>query len=628
MLKPSIKPLVIASLAGLALSGCGSSAQTNSEASAKSNQLFAAVDTFLQDERNLRKWDAPTIADLDQDGFPDLLLNDHGFSVKIIWNNNGVFAKPFDLIMGDMHGISIEDFNNDGKLEVIIARGGGSGSNARNSVIFQIDTKRNISQLDNFDEPLAFMRGRTVKFVDLDKDGDSDLINFAFPSQEKKGQSENYLYENQQGKTYSLNSTLPASIQNGQKLLLTDFNNDGYVDILMYGYGNLKAYRGGEKFAFDLVSEQVLPKNIKDITAAVEIDYDNDGDFDIYLTRGKEFEAGQTFYNSDTKTLGFHTKRGPFDFQLNGVGDVLNLENIQSQWPNKNIYIGESGYDYEFPGETHSGRDIRLVNSDALGFPQTLDKKGTYIGYIGNQNWRLAGNIFSPFTGIVHGVKSYTPSESDGGLSDVLLVNNNGVFTDGSSDAKLTLSEHTTGAAAGDLNNDGLQDLVVIRRGSMVDDNEAILYINAGGGQFDMLQSHGVVTTELGSIGMGVEILDYDLDGRQDILIGNDRGKWHLFNNTSKNTSYISVRVGQSLHKAGTALGARVELSGCKRRSQLKTVGATGAAYSLNLVPTIHFGLGSCADQSEVTVTWSNGEVQKVMKAGRSTVTVGTTIHQ
>lgn len=622
MFKLFTQSLLIASLGGLALSGCGSSSQTSVEAPLKSNQLFAPVETFLGDERNLRKWDAPTIADLDQDGFPDLLLNDHGFSVKIIWNNNGEFAKPFDLIMGDMHGISVEDFNADGKLEVIIARGGGSGSNARNSVIFQIDKQRNISQLADFDEPLAFMRGRTVKFVDLDKDGDSDLINFAFPSQDKKGESENYLYENQQGKTYTLNSTLPPTSRDGQKLLLTDFNNDGYVDIFMYGQGNLKVYRGGKQFAFELVTEQVLPNNIHDVTAAVEIDYDNDGDFDIYLTRGKEFEIGQTFYNEETKTLGFYTKRGLFDFSLNGVGDVLNLENIQSQWPNKNLYIGESGYDYEFPGETHSGRDIRLVNSNALGFPQTRDKKGAYIGYVGNQNWRLAGNIFSPFTGIVHGVESYSASAQDNGLTDVLLVNNNGIFTDGTKKANLTLSEHTTGAAAGDLNNDGLEDLVVIGRGTMVNDNKAILYINTGKGHFDAIQDHGVVTTELGSIGMGVELLDYDLDGQQDILIGHDRGKWHLFNNLGENAAYVSVQVGKSLNKAATALGAIVELSGCKG-NQLKTVGSTGAAYSLNFVPRVHFGLGDCTDQSEVTVTWSNGEVQKVMVDKQSTISVG-----
>ncbi|MBU2878959.1 VCBS repeat-containing protein [Aliiglaciecola sp. 3_MG-2023] len=613
---------LIISVITFGLVGCSLTELQRSQEVVNSHQLFAQDDTFLSNQKNLRKWDAPTIADLDQDGYPDLLLNDHGFSVKIIWNNQGEFDEPFDLIMGDMHGISVADFNTDGKLEVILARGGGSGSNARNSVIFQIDKQRNIVQLADFDEPLAMMRGRTVKFVDLDKDGDSDLINFAFPSQEKQGASENYLYENDQGKTLLLKNTLPASIQNGQKLLLTDTNNDGYVDIFMYGQGSAKLYRGGPNFMFEFASEQILPPNIRDVTGAVEIDFDNDGDFDLFLTRGKEFEAGQTFYNEPTKTFGFYTKRGKFDFLLEGVGDILSLENIQSQWPNKNIYIGESGYDYVFPGETHSGRDIRLVNSDALGFPQTRDKKGTYIGYVGNQNWRIAGDIFSPFTGIVHGVESQPIAPPDNGLTNLLLINNKGAFTDGTKNANLMLLEHSMGVAVGDLNNDGYEDLVVVKRGDLVNQNSAILYFNMGDGRFEEVTDHGVVTTELGAIGMAVDIFDYNRDGQRDILIGNERGKWHLFENQSKQTSFVTIQVGKSPANQASPLGARIQLNSCNG-TQLKTVGSTGAAYSLNYVTNIQFGLGDCADEGAVKVLWSNGEQQSIKLRDESLYKVG-----
>jgi len=51
---------------------------------------------FPREEKNLRKWGAPIIADLDHDGFLDVIINDHGFSVKILWNNQGKFAKPYD----------------------------------------------------------------------------------------------------------------------------------------------------------------------------------------------------------------------------------------------------------------------------------------------------------------------------------------------------------------------------------------------------------------------------------------------------------------------------------------------------------------------------------------------------
>jgi len=46
-----------------------------------------------------------------------------------------------------------------------------------------------------------------------------------------------------------------------------------------------------------------------------------------------------------------------------------------------------------FLGEPHSGRDTRIVNSVALGFPDEVAANGITMGYIGNRQWKVAGNI-------------------------------------------------------------------------------------------------------------------------------------------------------------------------------------------------------------------------------------------
>lgn len=200
--------------------------------------------------KNLRKWDAPVIADLDQDGWQDMILNNHGLGISISWNNKGQFAKPFDLIMGDLHGVSVGDFDQDGLLEIIISRGGGSGSNARNSKMYRVDKNRNFTALPDFHEPLAMMRGRTVKFFDGNNDGYLDLLNFAFPDKDRKGASENYIYKNDGQGQLILHDTLPPIHKDGQKTLITDFNNDGITDILLYGQGNVQAYQGNGDLTF------------------------------------------------------------------------------------------------------------------------------------------------------------------------------------------------------------------------------------------------------------------------------------------------------------------------------------------------------------------------------------------
>jgi len=404
--------------------------------------------------------------------------------------------------------------------------------------------------------------------------------------------------------------------------LTTDFNGDQIIDIILYGQGRVKAFQGQGDLTYQEVTNTIFPNDLNEVTSIVEFDYDNDGDFDLFLTKGKEFEIGETFYDEDTQIWGFFTKRGDFKFEDLEVGEVLNMENFQSQWPfNDAYYIGETGYDYEFSGETHSGKNIRLVNSDALGFPDQLKEEGgIHIGYIGNQKWRLAGSIWSPTTGIIHGVKSYPYYQHPKGLSDVLLENKKGKFVEVTKEKRLYFEESTTGATVADLDNNGFQDLIIARRGDLIHANAPLLYLNYGGAGFKQVQFHGIVSNDLGAIGMGIATLDYNLDGQLDILLGNERGKWHLFKNTSladENYCSTTIEVGHSESGRATALGAIVIVETAKQQ-QIRRIGATGANYSLNANHFAHFGLGNCNNPYKVIVTWSNGEVieQKVNVAG------------
>ena len=580
------------------------------------SQIFIEVQKdFPKTDKNLRKWDAPVVADLDQDGYLDLLLNEHGFSVSIMWNNKGKFAKPYDIIMGDMHGISVGDYDLDGNLEIIISRGGGSGSNARNSKMFRVNREREFTALPDFEIPLELMRGRTVKFVDGDNDGDLDLLNFAFPDRERKGKSENYIYENDGKGQMILADTLSPSKGDGQKTLLTDFNGDGIFDILLYGQGKVKVFQGKGDLTYQEATKDVLPFEIEEVTSIVELDYDNDGDFDLFFTRGKDFQKGEIFFDPITKNWGFYTKRGRSQFEDLETGDVFQIKNLQSQWPyNDAYYIGESAYEYEFPAETHSGKNIRLVNSNALGFPDhTKEEGGIHIGYVGNQKWRLVVDTWSPSTGVIQGVNAYRAFDHQKGLADILLENQNGKFTDVTSSAKLSLEEHTTCTTVADLDNNGFQDLIIVQRGDLIHKNEAIIYLNRGKSQFERLNYHHIVSPELGAIGMGVETLDYDQDGKMDIILGNERGKWHLFKNNmseAEKANWIVIDVGHSPNKKATALGALVTVEACGQR-QSQRVGATGAAYSLSFNPYVHFGLRDCSEPVKVTIKWTNGETKE-----------------
>ena len=593
----------------------------------KTNSFKEVFKEFPRQEKNLRKWDSPVVADLDKDGYVDLLINDHGFGIQVQWNNKGKFAKPYDIIMGDLHGVSVGDFDNDGHLEVIMSRGGGSGSNARNSKIFKVKGREFIPMAD-FTEPLALMRGRTVKFVDLDNDGDLDLLNFAFPDGAKNGASENYVYQNNGSGELILHSTLPASKVNGQKTLSTDFNNDNIIDIILYGDKNVIVYQGNGDLTYKDVTKKVLPYDIDEVTTIAEIDYDNDGDMDLYFTRGSEFQKGDTFYNNETKDLGFFSKRGDLNLDDFVSGEVLEMENFQSQWPNNDTYyIGEASYDYEFKGETHSGKDISLVMSDALGFPDNPDykeKKGWYIGYVGNQKWRIGGFLWAPATGVVHNVENYIAKKIAKGPNDILLENKGSKFKDVTKKANLFLEEYTMAVTVADYDNNGYKDLLVIRRGKLVYENESILYLNDGKSGFNVKEGHNIITKDSGGIGMAVESIDYNKDGKVDVVVGDERAKWHLFKNEmADGNKSLTVEVKNSKKGNISPLGALVTISSCGN-NQIQRVGTSASQYSLNHNTFVHFGLGECSKTVKVKVTYSNGEVlEETVKPSSYDVIIG-----
>ena len=78
-----------------------------------------ATKDFPKNLKNLRKLFSPIIADLDQDGYPDILLNDHGLDIRVCWNNKGKFQYLYNILMGDLHGVTLGDIAMDGNQELL-----------------------------------------------------------------------------------------------------------------------------------------------------------------------------------------------------------------------------------------------------------------------------------------------------------------------------------------------------------------------------------------------------------------------------------------------------------------------------------------------------------------------------
>lgn len=134
--------------------------------------------------------------------------------------------------------------------------------------------------------------------------------------------------------------------------------------------------------------------------------------------------------------------------------------------------------------------------------------------------------------------------------------------------------------------------------------------MNRNGKGFDLSTDHGA--TELGIEGHGDmgAAFDFNLDGRVDLLSGDDQdGYWRMYRNATETNAagnFLLVRVGYS--EAGVdPLFATLQLTTPDGQTQVKDVASAGAVHSQSLLSIVHFGIGTATEDVNVTVTWRDG---------------------
>jgi hypothetical protein len=184
------------------------------------------------------------------------------------------------LIKGDTHGLGISDYNGDGKMNIVVAQGGGNGGNPRRPVYFSVSKNRTIERLGTF-EHFQASRGRSIKFLDANKDAKLDLFATGFAPRNVKELTTNQLYLNHDHEFVNSATLKIANDPLTMKALTTDINNDGVIDVITFGGRSMTLSTGVGDGSYRDSTTEVLGElaNINSVNNITEIDYDNDGDF-------------------------------------------------------------------------------------------------------------------------------------------------------------------------------------------------------------------------------------------------------------------------------------------------------------------------------------------------------------
>ncbi|GAC32987.1 hypothetical protein GPLA_2082 [Paraglaciecola polaris LMG 21857] len=551
------------------------------------------------------------------------MITEHGNHVRVLWNDDGQYSAPQNITTGDMHGLSVADYDNDGRMDLIMAQGGGDGKNPRRPLHFQINKDRTFDQGQslNYFQP---GRGRAIKFIDPDEDGNLDLLLTGFPLKSQP-EGANHLYRNAGSGRFDFVGNLPQAQWLGYRTLLTDFNNDFDSDILFFGGKDIAVLKGQDGLAYQEVSQQILGAlaNTSDVSSMSEIDFDNDGDFDLFLTRSEAQFDIESYYDPAHQRFAFLTFRKDFLFEDLKISGDLRIENLQQTYPNFDVFVGADKRKLTLEGDRHGGKNMTINKDQAKGCPTGETKGGLYIGYLGNDMWRIGGQSHSRLAGVIDNVVSTPSIEPQRDLPALLLENRDGVFVDVTHELGLHMDQQTTSAAVGDFNNDGWADLAVLKYGDMAAKTKQIVYLNQQGKGFLPVARHGILSEDLGTTGGSIEAFDYDLDGVLDLVYSDERGKWHLMRNNTVNTEHSHfniVKVGRSPTGKASPQGAVMTVQACTHLYK-RRIGSSSAAFSQSMNTNLHLGLGTCEKIDTATVRWSNGEVEKLAPPQVDTIT-------
>lgn len=417
----------------------------------------------------------------------------------------------------------------------------------------------------------------------------------------------------------------------GLNITQTDYDNDGWMDVLVMRGGWMKM-RGqmrrsllrnnGDGTFSDVTEDAGLAKPAYPSQSAAWADYDNDGDLDLFSCNESMREAGV-----ESTALMFPSQlfRNDGEGRFEDVAVEAGVQNWRyckgSAWGDYDNDDHPDLYISNFGGENrlyrNNGDGTFSDVAPTLRLTEPTDSFATWFWDYDNDGWL---DIFVAGYGEDIGdvAADRMGLENDGARPRLYRNMGGGGFEDVTREMGLWDVHLAMGANFGDLDNDGYPDFYL---GTGAPSYDAIapnaMYRNDGGRGFqDVTFSGGFGHLQKGH---GVSFGDLDGDGDQDIFVQvggfypGDGFVNALYENPGHGNRWLSIKLaGTKSNRA--AIGARIRVKVVDRDGSTRevyTAVGNGSSFGASTL-TQEIGLGAAEEIVELEVRWpSSGLSQR-----------------
>jgi len=489
--------------------------------------------------------------------------------------------------------------------------------------------------------------GTGVAWIDYDQDGLLDLYlvqSAATDAYKPAHPLRSALFHNNGDGTFT-DVTEKAHVGGeghyGQGVAVGDFDNDGFPDLYVTGYGSAILYHNDGNGTFTDVSVKagVVDKGNWSSSAGW-FDFDKDGFLDLLVTNYIDWSPKNNLWCGEHKP-GYRSYCNPNNYR--GQKTTLYRNNHDGTFTDVSAKSGvgtpeSKGMSMVLADLNNDGwTDIAVANDTWPNFLFENNHDGTF------NDVSLISGLAASEDGRYEAGMGIDAADVDGdGNLDIYIThldfelnrlyhnNGDGTFTDatyssGIGNKAILLS----GVAAKflDYDNDGWPDILQAN-GAMLDNVQLyhslvsykeplLMFRNLGRGKFEKVSESLGPDFNRPMAGRGLATADFFNDGQQGIAV-NCRGEEPLVlrNDGSTNHWVEIMLIGTKSNRDGIGSVLKLSSGGVTQVDQSKG----GTSYMSASDPRIHFGLGKRSKIDSLQITWPSGQVDKLANVPIDTI--------